>query len=98
MLPTFVNLAIQLIKGTSLVSLITLTDMTFRAKEISQRSYDPVGVYSGLLLSYLIICYPVTIFGRRVQGSFAYLRGQALALRIVPRVCSRASETRLLSL
>jgi polar amino acid transport system permease protein len=77
MLPTFVNLAIQLIKGTSLVSLITLTDMTFRAKEISQRSYDPVGVYSGLLLSYLIICYPVTIFGRRLQGSFAYLRGQA---------------------
>ncbi|RWA52611.1 ABC transporter [Cupriavidus sp. UYMSc13B] len=72
MIPTFVNEAIQLIKGTSLVSLITLSDMTFRAKQMSEVSYDPVGIYTGLLLAYLIICYPVTIFGRyleRAHGS-----------------------------
>ena len=34
MMPTFVNQFIQLVKSTALVSLITLTDMTFRAKEI----------------------------------------------------------------
>lgn len=67
MIPTFVNEAIQLIKGTSLVSLITLTDMTFRAKQMSEVSYDPVGIYTGLLLAYLIICYPVTIFGRYLE-------------------------------
>ncbi|WP_321897287.1 amino acid ABC transporter permease [Burkholderia cepacia] len=71
MVPTFVNEAIQLIKGTSLVSLITLSDMTFRAKQISETSYDPVGVYSALLLSYLILCYPVTIFGRYLERSVA---------------------------
>ncbi|AFT90355.1 amino acid ABC transporter permease [Paraburkholderia phenoliruptrix] len=67
MIPTFVNEAIQLIKGTSLVSLITLTDMTFRAKQMSEVTYDPVGIYTGLLLAYLIICYPVTIFGRYLE-------------------------------
>ncbi|ESX00618.1 ABC transporter [Mesorhizobium sp. LSJC268A00] len=67
MIPTFINDAIQLIKGTSLVSLITLTDMTFRAKEVAQLSYNPAGVYSALLLSYLILCYPVTIFGRYLE-------------------------------
>lgn len=67
MMPTFVNLAIQLIKGTALVSLLTLTDMTFRAKEISQLSYDPVRIYSGLLLAYFIVCYPVTILGRYLE-------------------------------
>ncbi|MBS7703751.1 amino acid ABC transporter permease [Chelatococcus asaccharovorans] len=75
MTPTFINQAIQLIKGTSLVSLLTLTDMTFRAKEIAQLSYNPVGVYSGLLVAYLIICYPVTIFGRRLERSAAKGRG-----------------------
>jgi polar amino acid transport system permease protein len=70
MIPTFINQAIQLIKGTALVSLITLTDMTFRAKQISQLSYDPVGVYSGLLLAYFIVCYPVTIAGRRIELAF----------------------------
>ncbi|MCP3473517.1 amino acid ABC transporter permease [Bradyrhizobium sp. CCGUVB1N3] len=71
MIPTFINLGIQLIKGTSLVSLLTLSDMTFRAKEISQLSYNPVPIYSGLLLAYLIICYPVTIFGRYLEKSVA---------------------------
>lgn len=69
MMPTFINLAIQLIKGTSLVSLLTLTDMTFRAKEISQLSYNPVPIYSALLLAYLIVCYPVTVLGRRLEKS-----------------------------
>lgn len=69
MIPTFVNQAIQLIKGTSLVSLIALTDMTLCAKEIAESRYDPVRIFSGLLLSYLIICYPVTILGRYLERS-----------------------------
>ncbi|OAF18796.1 amino acid ABC transporter permease [Bradyrhizobium neotropicale] len=71
MFPTFINQAIQLIKGTTLVSLIALTDMTFRAKQISELGYNPVGIYSALALSYLILCYPVTIFGRKVERRFA---------------------------
>lgn len=74
MIPTFINQAIQLIKGTALVSLITLADMTFRAKEIAQIEYNPVGVYSGLLLSYFVVCYPVTVFGRRMERVFGKSR------------------------
>jgi polar amino acid transport system permease protein len=70
MIPTFINQAIQLIKGTALVSLITLADMTFHAKQISQMAYNPVGVYSGLLLAYFMVCYPVTIIGRRIEFAF----------------------------
>jgi polar amino acid transport system permease protein len=68
MLPTFINQLIQLIKGTALVSLITLADMTFHAKEIAQASYNPVGVYSALLIAYFILCYPVTILGRWLEA------------------------------
>lgn len=46
MSPTFINNLIQLVKATSLVSLVTLTDMTFRAKEIAQTEYEPVAIYS----------------------------------------------------
>lgn len=74
MIPTFINQAIQLIKGTSLVSLITLTDMTFRAKQISQLEYNPVGIYTGLLIAYFIVCYPVTIIGRRIEMAFGKSR------------------------
>jgi len=67
MTPTFINQFIQLVKGTALVSLITLTDMPFRAKEIAQLEYNPVGIYTALLVAYFIICYPATIIGRRIE-------------------------------
>ena len=41
MVPTFINQFIQLVKGTALVSLVTLTDMTFRAKEICPAPLRP---------------------------------------------------------
>lgn len=75
MIPTFINEAIQLIKGTSLVSLLTLSDMTDRAGKLFALTYDPVGIYGGLLLAYLLICYPVTILGRYLEQTFAKGRG-----------------------
>ncbi|MEM5299738.1 amino acid ABC transporter permease [Burkholderia sp. JPY481] len=73
-IPNFINLTIQLIKGTALVSLITLTDMTYRAKEISQIQYNPVMVYTALVLAYCIVCYPVTILGRRLERTLGKKR------------------------
>ncbi|QWW72307.1 amino acid ABC transporter permease [Rhizobium sp. WYJ-E13] len=67
MTPTFVNQFIQLVKGTALVSLITLSDMTHRAMEINQLTFDPAGIYSALLIAYVMICYPATIFGRWLE-------------------------------
>lgn len=71
MVPTFVNLLIQLVKGTALVSLITLADMTYKAKSVAQMTFDPASAYMGLLLSYFIICYPLTILGRSLERRLA---------------------------
>ncbi|MFC4278598.1 amino acid ABC transporter permease [Achromobacter aloeverae] len=67
MMPTFVNQFIQLVKGTALVSLIALTDMTFRAKQISQLEYAPARIYTALLVAYFVVCYPATILGRWLE-------------------------------
>lgn len=77
MAPTFVNQCIQLIKGTAIVSLVTLTDMTFRAKELAQIEYDPVSIYTSLLLAYFVVCYPVALFGRYLSGRIGQQRSQA---------------------
>lgn len=63
-IPTYVNLLIQLIKGTALVSLLSLADMTYRAKDIAQITFAPAPPYTALLLSYFVICYPMTMLGR----------------------------------
>lgn len=71
MLPTVINLFIQLVKSTTLVSLLTLADMTYRAKQYAQMTYDPAAAYGGLLVSFFVICYPLTILGRRLERLLA---------------------------
>lgn len=71
MSPTFVNTLIQLIKATALVSLVTLTDMTFRAKEIAQVEYNPVAIYTALLLAFFVVCYPIALIGRWLEARIA---------------------------
>ncbi len=75
MAPTFINQLIQLIKGTALVSLVTLTDMTFRAKEIAETEYNPVGIYTSLLLAYFVVCYPIAMLGRWMEQRLGMQRG-----------------------
>jgi polar amino acid transport system permease protein len=74
MLPTLVNELIELIKLTALVSLITLSDPTFRAKQISQLTYQPAAIYTSLLLVYFAIGYPIALLGRRVERRFGVAR------------------------
>ena len=71
MSPTFINNLIQLVKATALVSLVTLTDMTFRAKEIAQTEYNPVAIYTSLLLAFFVVCYPIALVGRWVEARVA---------------------------
>ncbi len=71
MSPTFVNTLIQLVKATALVSLVTLTDMTFRAKEIAQVEYNPVAIYTSLLLAFFVVCYPIALAGRWLEARIA---------------------------
>lgn len=52
MLPSFGNLAVQNLKDTALISLISLGDMTFRAEQIRNFTQDSVTVYTMLLLMY----------------------------------------------
>lgn len=68
MIPSLINEAIRLIQSTALVSLLALSDMTFRAKEIAQMTYQPVAVYSALLLAYFVLAYPFALLGRRLES------------------------------
>ncbi|WP_309118418.1 ectoine/hydroxyectoine ABC transporter permease subunit EhuC [Paenibacillus sp.] len=59
MLPSFGNLLIELLKATSLASLITIGDMTYRANVINNTLYRTDEIYLILLLLYFVIAYPL---------------------------------------
>ncbi|MFQ5401044.1 MAG: ectoine/hydroxyectoine ABC transporter permease subunit EhuC [Anaerolineae bacterium] len=67
--PPFGNLLIELLKATSVVSLITLADITFQANTLRQS----VGVgrvpeiYGMLLVIYFLLAYPITLGVRWIE-------------------------------
>jgi len=79
MIPPWGNLLIELLKATSLVSFITITDLTFWAQQMNQTTLRTVQVFTLALLMYLclslIITYAVRTVERRAGTGLA--RGRA---------------------
>jgi polar amino acid transport system permease protein len=60
MLPPFGNLLVELLKSTSLVSLITLTELSFAGRQLVQQQGRVSEVYVLVLILYLLMAYPLT--------------------------------------
>jgi len=80
MLPPWGNLLIELLKGTSLVSLITIHDLTFMGNQLNITTFRTIEVFSLVLILYyvlgrLIITPTVRWFERRVSRGI--VRGTA---------------------
>lgn len=60
MIPPWGNLFIELLKGTALVSLITLADLSFKAQQLNQTTLRTVEIFSLTLLLYLAVALLIT--------------------------------------
>ena len=60
MLPPFGNLFIELLKGTALVSLITLNDLTFKAVQMNQATFRTTEIFVLVLILYFIVAMLIT--------------------------------------
>lgn len=55
MIPPFGNLAIELVKATSLVSLITIADLTYRAKSLADMTLQVTEIFAVVLVLYFVM-------------------------------------------
>lgn len=69
-LPPATNLMIELIKGTSLVSLITLSDLTFRARQLDEATLETATIFALTLLIYFALAQCLVAIMRRVEHRF----------------------------
>jgi len=67
MIPPLGNLAIELLKSTALVSLITLNDLTFRAQQIRNNTGETVEVFCLVLVLYFLMAGVITIGVRLLE-------------------------------
>jgi polar amino acid transport system permease protein len=68
MLPGFGNISIELMKGTSLVSLITLGDLTYQALNLRNTNVGlTTEIFTSLLIVYFIIALPLIVLARWLE-------------------------------
>ena len=79
MIPPWGNLFIELLKATALVSLITITDLAFKAQEMNQTTLKTVDIFTLVLLIYLAMSLILTIGMRALEkaASRGLARGRA---------------------
>jgi polar amino acid transport system permease protein len=61
MIPPWGNLFIELLKSTALVSLITMSDLTFKARTLNDFSMQTIPIFTLALLMYLVLSLAITI-------------------------------------
>lgn len=61
MIPPWGNLFIELLKATALVSLITISDLAFKAQQMNATTYRTVEIFTIVLVFYLAIAMLITI-------------------------------------
>ena len=66
-LPALGNQFIYVLKMSSLVSIIGISDLTRKANELVVSTYRPLEIYSFLILEYLILILIVSYFVRRLE-------------------------------
>lgn len=78
MLPPFSSLAVQNLKDTSLVSIITIADLTFKAQELRNLTQDSVTIYGTSLFIYLGMALVVIATLRLIERKVNLATGRQL--------------------
>jgi polar amino acid transport system permease protein len=72
MLPPFGNLMIELLKSTALVSLITLSDLTFQAQLLRSATGQTAAIFSLILVIYFVMAYAITLIVRAIERRVSF--------------------------
>lgn len=66
-LPPTVGFAVQVVKNTSIVSIIGFVELARAGQLINNVTFQPFRVFVTVAFLYFILCYPLSLFSRRLE-------------------------------
>lgn len=72
LLPPTVGFLVQVIKATSLTSIIGFVELTKTATSLSNVTFKPFFIYLITAILYFYLCYPLSLLSRRLERRFSY--------------------------
>lgn len=70
-LPATIGFLVQLIKGTSLAAIVGFTELARAGNIISNQIFQPLLVFGIVGALYFVMCWPLSLFGARLERQFA---------------------------
>lgn len=70
-LPPAVGFLVQLLKATAVTSIIGFSEMMKVANVISNATFEPFTVYGTVAIMYFLMCFPLTLYARRLERVLA---------------------------
>ncbi len=69
-LPPTVGFLVQLVKNTSIVSIVSVVELTRAGQLINNVTFQPFKVFVVVAVIYFAICYPMSRLSRHLEGKF----------------------------
>jgi polar amino acid transport system permease protein len=70
-LPATIGFLVQLIKGTSLAAFVGFTELSRAGSMVSNQIFKPLLVFGIVGVLYFVICWPLSLYGTRLERQFA---------------------------
>jgi polar amino acid transport system permease protein len=67
-LPPTVGFLVQLVKNTSIVSIIGVIELARAGNLVNNATFQPFKVFGTVALIYFAICWPISLLARRLEG------------------------------
>ena len=73
-LPPTIGFMVQIIKNTSLASVIGFVELTRTGQMITNITYEPFFVYGVVSLFYFSICFPISVVGKKLENKYRFIQ------------------------
>ncbi|MFF8945372.1 ectoine/hydroxyectoine ABC transporter permease subunit EhuC [Streptomyces sp. NPDC014864] len=93
MIPSFSNLLVELLKGTSLVSVMGMGDLAFSGNLVRLALQESAQIYTYVLLIYFVIAFLLTRLMRGLEKRLKAGVGKGAPTAAAPRETKRAETT-----
>lgn len=69
-LPAVANIFISLVKDSSLVSVLAVSELTYQAGDFISMTFRPLEIYTALAAVYFVLTYPLTVISSALERKF----------------------------
>jgi polar amino acid transport system permease protein len=77
--PPTVGFMVQIIKNTSLASVVGFVELARSGQIINNSIFEPFAIYSIIAVIYFALCYPISLWSRKLERRVGFAPKRNLA-------------------